>query len=300
MNLQRISTVLDLGQIDKATVAIVGAGGSAGLACDLARCGVRRFKAVDPQRLEARNLARQGHTARYVGMPKVDALAGMIGQINPEAEVDCLPVDFTKLTEAEINANFGDVSLFFFGTDSFKAQAFGNQVALRLGIPAIWVGLYRGGQAGEVIFWHRDLPACFRCLCAARYRAQERAASQGIRLDPTSDGADIFPIHILDSIAGMIALGLLTRGANNRYGRLIDQFGDRNFVQVKIDPTWQLRGHDVVRDQLGIAPTCDTYFAWNTIVRRDPDGGQPPCPDCVKYLSRQPKPGLEAIPDATW
>ena len=45
----------------------------------------------------------------------------------------------------------------------FKAQAFGNEVALRLGIPAVWVGLYRSGQVGEVIFWHKDLPSCFRC-----------------------------------------------------------------------------------------------------------------------------------------
>lgn len=217
----------------------------------------------------------------------------MIRQINREAEVHGLPVDVTTLSEEEIDAHFGDCDLLLFCTDSFKAQAFGNEMALRLRIPTVWVGLYRGGRAGEVIFWHEDLSSCFHCICASRYQAHERAETQGVRLDPPSDGADIFAIHFLDSIVGMISLGQLTRGADNRFGRLIDQLGDRNFLQVKIDPTWDLRGHDVVREQLGIADNCDAYFAWNTIARRDPDGGQPPCPDCVKYLGRMP-----AGPDA--
>ena len=40
----------------------------------------------------------------------------------------------------------------------------------------------------------------------------------------------------------MIVLGLLTRGADNRYGKLIEQLGDRNFLQIKIDPAWHAVG----------------------------------------------------------
>lgn len=297
MNLERLQSVLDIKQILQSKVGVIGLGGSIRLICDLTHSGVPRFVFADPDCLDPPNLARQGHTADHLGLFKVNAAAKMVAQINPEAEVTGLPVDFTTLTDEEIDAGFGDCDLLLFCTDSFKAQTFGNKVALRLGIPAIWVGLYRGGQAGEVIFWRPGLSACFRCLCASRYRAQERAASQGVRIDPSSDGADIFAIHFLDSIAGMIALGLLTRGADNRYGRLIDQLGDRNFLQVKIDPTWTLRGQDMVRQKLGIADTCDTYFAWNTIARCDPDGGEPPCPDCVTYRGRQPK--VAAAPAAT-
>lgn len=288
MKLERLKSVLAIERVLDAEIGVIGAGGSAGLVCDLARCGIPRYVLADPDLLEHSNLARQGHLAAHVGRFKVDAVSAMLAQINPEAEARGLPVDFTTLTEQEIDAHFGGCSLLLFCTDSFKAQAFGNEVALRLGIPAVWVGLYRGGQAGEVIFWHKDLPSCFRCICASRYRAHERAQAQGIRLDPPSDGADIFAIHFLDSIVGMISLGLLTRGADNRYGRLIEQLGDRNFLQVKIDPSWTLRDHDIVREQLGIAETCVAYFAWNTIARRDPDSGEPPCPDCVKYRGRKP------------
>jgi hypothetical protein len=98
-------------------------------------------------------------------------------------------------------------------------------------------------------------------------------------------GADIFALQILDGIAGMIVLALLTRGADNRYGRLIEQLGDRQFLQVKLDPAWTLGGKDVIREQLGIAPDCDAYLSFCTIARRDPDpGGQ--CPDCKKFRSQ--------------
>ena len=45
-------------------------------------------------------------------------------------------------------------------------------------------------------------------------------------------------------------MGLLTRGSANRYGRLIAQLGDRNFLQVKIDPSWTWKGRDIIREQL--------------------------------------------------
>lgn len=286
MNLDRLKKVLDIQRIRQCKVGVIGLGASIRLICDLTHSGVAEFVFADPDRLEPPNLARQGHTANHIGLYKVSAAANMVTSINPEAEVTELPVDFTTMTSEDIDRNFADCDLLLMCTDRFAAQAFGNEVALRLGIPTIWVGLYRDGAAGEAIFWRPGLKSCFRCLCASRYRAHERAQAEGTRLDPPSDGADIFAIHFLDSIVGMVALGLLTRGADNRYGRLIDLLGDRNFLQIKIDPSWTLRGHDIVREQLGIGDRCDTYFAWNTIVRRDPDEGEPPCPDCKRFLGR--------------
>src|SRR6202022_3652177 len=57
---------------------------------------------------------------------------------------------------------------------------------------------------------------------------------EGRSLDPGSDGSDILSLQFLDSIAGQVAVGLLTHGADNRFGRLIDQLGDRNFLQVNL------------------------------------------------------------------
>jgi hypothetical protein len=97
----------------------------------------------------------------------------------------------------------------------------------------------------------------------------------------------VLAVQFVDSIAGMILVGLLTADADNFYGRLINDLGDRNFLHVKVHD-WTWRGRDVIREQLGIGETCDAFYAWNTAARRDPTGGEPPCPDCIKHLGRRP------------
>jgi hypothetical protein len=168
--------------------------------------------------------------------------------------------------------------LFIFCVDNLPANARGNQVALQLGTPAVWSGLYPEGKAGEVVFWTSNHASCYRCLCSHRYAAWEKGQA-GVT---ASDGADILAVQLLDSITGMIALGLLTQGAANRYGRLIEQLGDRQFLQIKIDPDWSWNGRDIVQEKLQIPAGNDAYFSFCSVARRDPDpGGQ--CLDCRQY-----------------
>jgi hypothetical protein len=178
--------------------------------------------------------------------------------------------------------HFRDADLIISTTDSFAAQAKANEIALRFGKPAVWPGIYEGGKGGEVVFWYPGLP-CYRCLLPGRYREQAKARGEGRSLDPKSDGTSIWDDSHIDSIAGMIAIGLLTRGAPNRFGRLIEQLGDRNFIRIKIDPGYYLNGRDIVREELGIPYSIDTFFAWNAAARRDPAAGSDYCPDCERF-----------------
>ena len=283
MNNSRISSVIDVYKMNGSTVTLVGDGGSADLAVSLTRSGVGGFKLIDPDRVTMPNISRQGHYADDIGRLKVEAVAAAIRRVNAATRTDCLPLNFLEMSDEQIDAELGSTDLFIFATDRFAAQARGNEVALRLNKPAIWIGLYPHGLAGEIIWWAPDINPCFRCLVPSRYKAHAEAAKTGQSLDPPSDGCTIFDVSLLDSIAGMLAIGLLTRGSDNRFGRLIDDLGDRNFVQVQLDPAWNLNGRNVIREQLGIAEDCPAFFSWNTIVRADPDGGQLPCPDCEKF-----------------
>jgi molybdopterin/thiamine biosynthesis adenylyltransferase len=279
--------VIDFDKMQASEITLVGAGASADLAVALARCGVGKFNLIDPDRVAMLNISRQGHYADEVGRLKVEAVAAAIRRVNAAARINCLPVDFLAMTDEQIDAVLGTTDLFIFATDRFAAQARGNEVASRLNKLAIWIGLYAGGSAGEIAWWAPHIDACFRCLFAKRYAAHAQAAEAGRSLDPPSDGCTIFDVSLLDSIAGMLAIGLLTRGSDNRFGRLIDQLGDRNFVQVQLDPQWKLNGRNIVREQLGIADDCQAFFSWNAIVRADSDRGQLPCPDCERFRGHQ-------------
>ena len=296
MDFSRISTVIDIDKMQNSTVTIVGGGGAADLAANLVRCGVGRLNIIEFDTVTAANIARQGFHGDEIGRLKAEALAARLLRINEDLQVNCVPRNFLDMTDEEIDAELGDTALFVFATDSFPAQARGNEVALRLNKPAIWIGLYAGAGAGEIVWWARHVDACFRCLLSKRYEAQAQAAEKGKSLDPPSDGCTIFDVSLLDSIAGELAVGLLTRGSNNRFGRLVDQLGDRNFIQVQLDPSWTLNGHNVVREKLGVAEDCRAFFAWNTIILADPDHGQLPCPDCERFRGHTFAPLFHNIP----
>ncbi|QDT45710.1 putative adenylyltransferase/sulfurtransferase MoeZ [Gimesia alba] len=283
MQFDRIENVVNIPTIQLKEVTIVGAGGSAPLIENLTRSGVQHWKLVDPDIIENVNISRQGHAPDDIGMSKVEAVANKIRAINPETTIECFPIDFTMLCDDEIRESFGDTDLFILATDSFAAQSRGNEVALLLNTSAIWIGLYAGGLGGEVVFWHPELDCCFRCLCSGRYKAQSKANEEGRSLDPPSDGATIFDIQLLDSIAGHLCLGLLTRGNDNRFGKLIDQLGNRQFIQVGISPGFRINGNDVIRKHLGVDENCQSCFAWNSIALSDPAQGNDYCPDCEKY-----------------
>jgi molybdopterin/thiamine biosynthesis adenylyltransferase len=287
MDFSRIASAIDVESTQRARVTIVGTGASAGLIQHLARCGVRDFVLLDPDRVGPENLPRQEHYADCIGRLKVEAVADMLRRVQPDMHVTPLAVDFLAMTDREVDRLLGQTDLFLFATDRFAAQARGNEVTLRLSKPALWVGLYPGGLAGEIIFWHPGIAACYRCLCAKRYANHAKAAAEGRSLDPASDGCTILDINLLDNIAGMLAVGLLTRGSATRYGRLIEALGNRNFLQVQLSPEWRFNDRDLVRELLGIAGDCSAYFAWNTVVRSDPDRGQLPCPDCERFRSHE-------------
>lgn len=190
-------------------------------------------------------------------------------------------LDFLKLSDEEADQLFRSTDLFIFAADIFAVTARGNEHSLRLNKPAIHIGLNPGGVAGEIFFWHPGLDACARCMLSHRYEAHARASSSGQSLDPTSDGCTIFDISLIDAIAGQIAVALLTRGSPNRYGRIIDELGDRNFIQIQNDSQFAWNGCPYFRDQLQVPPQNDRFYSWNTITRRDPS--PQPCPDCERF-----------------
>jgi molybdopterin/thiamine biosynthesis adenylyltransferase len=274
---KRIDSAIDTAAMAHSRVMAIGAGGMAGLCRDLARSGLGRIDLCDPDTVGLENLCRQEHMLDTVGQPKVSALATELCRINPGISVRPWQRDICSFSDGEVQEQFRGVDLFIAGTDSHAAQARVNQMSLLLDKPAVFAGLYRGGRAGEVAFWKPGLGSCYGCLFPNRYAAFARGPS-----DPPSDGATVMDVKILDAIAAQVVIGLLTAGAENRFGRLIAQLGERQVIQMKIDPDWMLNGADPVRKFLSVPEGNDGYFSFCAVARRDPDPGRA-CPDCRKY-----------------
>jgi len=277
MDTRRIDGAIDTAALAGRCVAGVGTGGAAGLYRDLIRCGLGALKLFDKDTVGAENVCRQEHALDQVGLPKAEALRRELLRINPDVAAAVHHDDITRFSDEEARVIFAGVDLFVAATDSHAAQARVNQLALMLDKPAVWAGMYRGGRAGDVAFWHPGLASCYRCLFPSRFAAFERGP-----VDPPSDGATIMDVKILDAIAAQLVVALLTEGAENRFGCLTAQLGTRQVLQVKLDPQWTINGSDPVRKYLGVADGSDGYVAFCTVARRDPDAGGH-CPDCQKY-----------------
>ena len=86
-----------------ARVGVAGAGGlGSNAALMLARSGVEHFLLVDDDVVDASNLNRQQFWSRHVGMPKVEALKGLLLELNPAARVETLRLRLTADNTAEI------------------------------------------------------------------------------------------------------------------------------------------------------------------------------------------------------
>ena len=121
-------------------VAIAGMGGVGGFhLLTLARLGVEKFNIADLDTFELANFNRQsGAAMSTLEQPKVDVLADMARDINPECDIQTFSHGVTAENKAQF---FRDADLYVDGLDFFAFQARENvfQHCAEQGIPAVTV-----------------------------------------------------------------------------------------------------------------------------------------------------------------
>ena len=103
-------------------IAIAGMGGVGGFhLLTLARLGIGKFNIADLDVFEVENFNRQaGAVISSIGEPKVDVLAQMAHDINPEAEIGIFP---RGVNAQNLDEFFHDVDLYIDGLDFFAFDA---------------------------------------------------------------------------------------------------------------------------------------------------------------------------------
>ncbi len=88
--LQKYLLPQELEQLTSVRVGIAGCGGlGSNVAMLLARSGVQDMLLIDYDVVEPSNLNRQLFFPRHVGMPKVQALAEILQELNPKIRLEC-------------------------------------------------------------------------------------------------------------------------------------------------------------------------------------------------------------------
>lgn len=119
-------------------VAIAGMGGVGGVhLLTLARLGIAAFHIADFDTFAIENFNRQvGATVSSIGMPKVEVLAAMVKDINPQADIRIFPQGVDESNLADFLAG---VDLYIDGLDffAFAARQATFAACARLGVPAV-------------------------------------------------------------------------------------------------------------------------------------------------------------------
>jgi molybdopterin/thiamine biosynthesis adenylyltransferase len=119
-------------------IAIAGMGGVGGFhLLTLARLGISKFRIADLDEFELANFNRQiGATVSTLGRPKVDVLAEMAKDINPECEIDVFP---QGVRPENLDRFLLGVDLYVDGLDAFAFDARERVFAFcgANGIPAV-------------------------------------------------------------------------------------------------------------------------------------------------------------------
>lgn len=226
------------------TVLLVGAG-SVGtyLGEQLTRSGVERWRLVDHESVEAVNLCRTGYTVSDVGCSKVEAMARRLLHIHPAVEVETQERSLLDFTGEEMHALLQGVDLVIAATDHPRAQARINRFAYHSGIPALFVGLYAGAAAGEVVPILPGTTPCYRCatgvsreLAAMRNDQPERGVNYGTgRL--VAEPALACDIQHVASAGVKVALSLLTREATGSVASFASSAFERGFHWLMLSTT---------------------------------------------------------------
>jgi molybdopterin/thiamine biosynthesis adenylyltransferase len=103
-------------------IAIAGMGGVGGShLTTLARLGVGKFHIADFDQFEIANFNRQlGATVSTLGLPKVEVLAAIARDINPECDIEIFP---DGVHEGNLPRFFAGVDLYVDGLDAFAFEA---------------------------------------------------------------------------------------------------------------------------------------------------------------------------------
>lgn len=178
---ERLLGADNLSRLAAAKVGVIGLGSGGGfVAQSLAMSGVGHFVLVDNDTLDATNIVRHVADQRDVGKPKAQVVADLIMQRNAKAVCD---VRVGKIEE-HMDALEG-LDLVVVGVDQEQVKYVINDACLKMGVPAVYAGVYARGEGGDVVMIRPNVgeEPCYACW-AAELR-------DGLSVSELSDGEEL-------------------------------------------------------------------------------------------------------------
>lgn len=260
--------------VESAGVSCIGNGAASQLYENLVRSGIGRMGLIDKDRVELKNLSRQGWTFRDIGKTKVSISRRRLLSINPFLDLLALYSDVCDLSEEGLRSFIGDDQVIIVGIDEEAGKSFINKATYPLGKPTIYLGLWEKAYAGEMVVVLPGKTPCYRCIMKSRF--------EGLGPDEVPHGGKAQPgligdCHFLDALALKVTLAFCTSDENMR-NRWEDHLTNNCLVLAKQDPDFKgIDGEDLFAEAFGDNPA---FFSYETLWLNPHSWRDPDCPVC--------------------
>src|SRR5882724_3445403 len=174
---ERIESLFDIQQFAHVKVLVAGCGSGGGnVALQLVMSGIRNFTLVDNDVIGIENVIRHVCGKRFVGKKKVDALAEVLLDRNPKADIEMIEADI--MTSPVIEKLVANADVVILATDNEPSRYFLNELCVRHEIPFVVGRVFTRGIGGEVFSYRPQSGGCLACLESVLQRTQFR---EGVR-----------------------------------------------------------------------------------------------------------------------
>ena len=193
----RIETLFDVGRLADANVLIAGCGsGGGGVAQQLVMSGLRNFTLIDNDVLEIENVIRHVCGLRYVGMKKVEALANVLRDRNPEVQLELIDADIMKLEKLDELITASTVVIA--ATDNEPTRYRLNELCVVSGTPFVIGRVFTRGIGGEVFAFRPESGGCLACLEGLLERTELRDGVREIDLLSEEEGDELYGLDVAE------------------------------------------------------------------------------------------------------
>jgi molybdopterin/thiamine biosynthesis adenylyltransferase len=174
---ERIEALFDIELLAPARVLIAGCGSGGGsVALQLVMSGIRNFILLDQDVLGPENVIRHVCGRRFIGRRKVDALAEVLRDRNPNVSINKIEADIMSFPDIESVLKQSDVVVL--ATDNEPSRYKINEICVQNDIPFVVGRVFTRGIGGEVFAYRPGSGGCLACLESVLQRTNYR---EGIR-----------------------------------------------------------------------------------------------------------------------
>src|SRR5713101_8255089 len=156
---ERIESLFDIASFAEVRVLVAGCGsGGASVALQLVMSGIRNFTLIDNDILGPENVIRHVCGRRFIGQKKVDAVAEVLWDRNPKANIITIDADIMNYPNLEAVIRKSDVVVL--ATDNEPSRYTINELCVRNDIPFVVGRVFTRGIGGEVFCYRPPGGAC--------------------------------------------------------------------------------------------------------------------------------------------